>query len=58
MDKEFIAAIITMAPILLILWLVIGYVAGYLLAALAIIGAIIITAAILWWIDFVFKHFL
>ena len=58
MDKETKGAIITMAPILLILWLVIGYFAGYLLAALAIIGAVILAAAILWWIDFVFKHFL
>lgn len=58
MDKETKAAIIVAAPIILILWLVIGYVAGYLLAALAIIGAVILAAAILWWIDFVFKHFL
>ena len=58
MDKETKAAIIVAAPIILILWLVIGYVAGYLLAALAIIGAVILVAAILWWIDFVFKHFL
>ena len=58
MDKETKAAFIVTAPIILILWLVIGYVAGYLLAALAIIGAVILAAAILWWIDFVFKHFL
>ena len=58
MDKETKAAIIVAAPILFILWLVVGYVAGYLLAALAIIGAGILVAAILWWIDFVFKHFL
>lgn len=58
MDKETKGAFIATAPILLILWLVIGYVAGYLLAALAIIGAGILAAAILWWIDFVFKHFL
>ena len=58
MDKETKAAIIVAAPILLILWLVVGYVAGYLLAALAIIGAGILVAAILWWIDFVFKHFI
>jgi uncharacterized membrane protein YraQ (UPF0718 family) len=58
MDKETKAAFIVAAPIILILWLVTGYVAGYLLAALAIIGAVILAAAIVWWIDFVFKHFL
>ena len=58
MDKETKGAIIAIAPVLLIIWLVVGYVAGYLLAALAIIGAGILVAAILWWIDFVFKHFL
>jgi hypothetical protein len=58
MDKETKAAFIVAAPIILILWLTIGYVVGYLLAALAIIGAGILVAAILWWIDFVFKHFL
>lgn len=58
MDKETKGAIIAIAPVFLIIWLVVGYVAGYLLAALAIIGAGILAAAILWWIDFVFKHFL
>lgn len=58
MDKEFIAAIITIAPILLILWLVVGYFVGYLLTALIIIGVCIFVAALNWWIDFVLNHFI
>jgi hypothetical protein len=58
MDKETKGAFIVTAPITLIIWLVTGYFAGYLLAALIIIGAYIFAAAILWWIDFVIKHFL
>lgn len=56
MGKEIKGALITIAPLVLIIWLVVGYVVGYILAALVIFGAVILTVAVMWWIDFVFNH--
>lgn len=58
MDKETKGAIIAIAPVLLIIWLVVGYFVGYLLTALIIIGVCIFVAALNWWIDFVLNHFI
>ena len=58
MDKETKGAIIAIAPVMLIIWLVVGCFAGFLMATLAIIGACLLASFIFWWIDFVFKHFI
>lgn len=55
MTKETKYGLIAIMPILLILWLVLGFVYGFLMASVCVTISTACTAAIYKWIEFVFN---
>lgn len=48
---------ICLTPIILVLWIVLCMVCGFLYGTLLIVISLILTAIMVWWVDFCSKHF-
>ena len=55
--KEWQKALIAFGPLLLGLWLIVGYLDNFKTATFCIVASIAISAVLIAWINFVFRYF-